>query len=213
MTEGMTPALPRFATLKALPEGYHLARRLDLESRQRFLLLNLGSLIPLIGGVILFFAVDRLLYALNVQPLLDVPLTDESRLLLSLVAVILVVILLGVHELCHGLAFEIFGAHPRYGVNLRKSVAYASAADYYLTRDAYLIVALAPLVLISLGTIILMALTGGGIRFVVALLGAVNAGSAVGDLWFSAVCVRYRKDLLVRDFGEGAELFSRQSGS
>jgi hypothetical protein len=58
-----------------------------------------------------------------------------------------------------------------------------------------------------------MALTGGDLRFVVGLMGAINAGSSVGDLWFAAVCLSHPRTLLVRDFGEGAELFTRRSGS
>jgi hypothetical protein len=205
--------VPRFAALKALPPGYALAHRLAIESRRTLLLLNLFSLIPLAVGTVVFFGVDQLLNALGVRPVLDVPLTDTTRLPLTILALVLVFVLLSVHELCHGLAFQTFGIRPRYGVNVRKGVAYASASDHFVTRDAYLIVALAPLVLITLGTVIGMAFTGGGLRFAVALMGTVNAGSAVGDLWFFGVCLRYPRTLLVRDYGDGAELFTRQSGS
>ncbi len=205
--------LPRFAALPSLPPGYQLAGKLTIDSRRTLILLNLYSLIPLFAAVVFFLGVDQLLNALNVRPALDAPMSDETRLLLVVVSLVLVILLLSVHELCHGLAFQLFGVRPRYGINLRKGVAYASAADHYLTRDAYLIVAMAPLVLISIGTVIGMALTGGGLRFVVGLMGTINAGSAVGDLWFFAVCMAYPRGLLVRDFGDGAELFTRQSGS
>jgi hypothetical protein len=207
------PDLPRFAALKALPPGYDLAGRLTLESLRTLILLNLLSLLPLLIGAACFLVVDRLLNALGVRPALDAPLTDQSRLLLALAAVALMIVVLSFHELCHGLAFQAFGAHPHYGINLSKGVAYASAKDYYLTRNAYLIVALAPLVIISIGTVILMALTGGDLRFVVGLMGAINAGSSVGDLWFFVVCVSHPRTLLVRDFGDGAELFTRRFDS
>jgi hypothetical protein len=86
-------------------------------------------------------------------------------------------------------------------------VAYASAVDSYMTRDAYLIVALAPLVVITIGSIIGMALTDGVLRFLIALMGTMNAGAAIGDLWFTIECLRQPSSLLVRDFGEGAELY------
>jgi hypothetical protein len=206
-------SVPRFAALKALPPSYVLAHRLVIESRRTLLLLNLFSLIPLAVGAVFFLGIDQLLNALGVRPVLDVPLSNTSRLPLTILALVLVFVLLSAHELCHGLAFQAFGIRPRYGVNVRKGVAYASASDHFVTRDAYLIVAMAPLALITLGTVIGMALTGGGLRFVVALMGTVNAGSAVGDLWFFGVCLRYPRTLLVRDYGDGAELFTRQSGS
>jgi hypothetical protein len=206
-------SLPRFAALRSLPPGYQLTRKLTLDSRRTLILLNLYSIAPLLVGVVFFLAIDQLLTASNVRPLLDIPMNDETRLLLILASLVLVFLLLSLHELCHGLAFQLFGVRPRYGINLSKGVAYASASDHYLTRDAYLIVAMAPLVVISLLTVTLMALTGGGLRFVVGLLGAINAGSSVGDLWFFGVCLRYPRSLLVRDYGDGAELFTRQSGS
>jgi hypothetical protein len=205
--------LPRFAALPSLPPGYQLARRLTIDSRRTLILLNLYSIAPLLVGAAFFLAVDQLLNALNVRPLLDLPMNDDTRLLLTLASLVLVFLLLSLHELCHGLAFQLFGVRPRYGINLSKGVAFASASDHYLTRDAYLIVAMAPLVVISILTVILMALTGGSLRFMVGLMGTINAGSSVGDLWFFGVCLRYPRSLLVRDFGEGAELFTRQSGS
>ncbi len=209
----MDTHLPRFAALGALPSGYQLAERLTIDSTRTLLLLNLYSIGPLLVGAAFFLGVDRLLYALNVTPLVDVPAGDEWRVLLAILSVVLVILLLSVHELCHGIAFQLFGARTRYGVNLSKGVAYASAADSYLTRDAYLIVAMAPLVLISIGTVILMALTGGGLRFVIGMLGTLNAGSSIGDLWFFVVCLRHPRSMLVRDFGDGAELFTRQFDS
>jgi hypothetical protein len=90
-------------------------------------------------------------------------------------------------------------------------VAYASAKEYYLTRDAYLVVALAPLVAISVVVAIGMGLTGGGLRFILALMGAANAGASIGDLWFTWECLRQPSDLLVRDYGDGAELYIRRA--
>ena len=197
--------LPRFAALDHLPPDYILSERLAIESRRTFVLLNLASLLPLAAGALCFWAVDRALQALNVSPLFTVP--SGNVLLTALIVIVLMFVVLSVHELCHGLVFQAFGAHPKYGIDLGKGVAFASAKESYFTRDAYLIVALAPLVIISMLCVIAMALTGGEARFVAALMGTINAGSAVGDLWFTLVCLRYPRDLLVRDFGDGAELF------
>jgi len=195
------------SALNALPPGYTFTERLEISSRKIFVLLNLVGLIPLFLGAIFFFGVDRLFAALRIMPLLSLPFDDTTRVLIAVLTAVLVVPLLSFHELCHGVAFQVFGAHPRYGVNFRKAVAYARADQYFLHRNGYIVVALTPLVVISILVFILMALTGGGLRFVVALMGAANAGGAVGDLWFTAVCLRYPNSLLVRDFGEGAELF------
>src|SRR5439155_21212498 len=114
----------------SLPPDYRLARRLTIESRRTLLLLNLYSLAPLLVGAIVFmFGAEQLLNALHVQPLLDAPMTDATRVPLAVLTVVLTILLLSVHELCHGLAFQLFGVRPRYGINLSKGVAYASASD------------------------------------------------------------------------------------
>jgi hypothetical protein len=200
--------LPRFTVLETLPADYLPVRRLEIDSRRTFALLNLLGLIPFFLGLLFFVAISILLNLLGLPPGPDI-LTEENRVTAAALTIIVTLIMLSVHELCHGLAFQALGARPRYGVNLRKFVAYASADGYFVTRDAYIIVALAPLVVISILTVLCLMLTGGGLRFIVALLGAANAGGAIGDLWFVLVCRRYPRDLLVRDFGEGAELYVR----
>jgi hypothetical protein len=197
--------LPRFGALKALPPGYRLAERLRIDSPRTFLLLNLFSLLPFAVGVVFFYGINLAVDRLGLRPQADLPAGVDVWS--PLVLLVLFVAMIVIHELCHGFAFMAFGAHPRYGLNLKMGVAYAAAPDDYLTRSAYIVVALAPLVVISIGSIILMALTAGGLRFLIALFGVINAGSAVGDLWFFAVILRHPPTLLVRDVGDGAELY------
>lgn len=203
---------PHFAALDNLPPGYRQVYRLDLESQRVLILLNLIGLALLGIGIVIFWGVDRILVAFGVPSGFN-PLRGAAPLGMALVILVALLAILSIHELCHGLAFQFFGARPRYGFNLRKGVAFASAEKYYLTRDAYLIVGLAPLVVITLFTILLMALTGGELRTVLELAGAMNVGGAVGDMWFAIVCRRYPWNLLVRDFGDGAELLLRSSAS
>jgi hypothetical protein len=210
-TDARSHANSAFFSLTALPAGYKLIRRLEIESARTFWALNVAALIPFAISFWMFSQVDRLLSSLYTVPEAGLVLGGIERIELSLLAIVLVIAMLSVHELCHGLAYRIFGAKPRYGVNLRKWVAYASAENYYLSRNAYIVVALAPLVILSLATLIGMALTGGIWRLVVILLGAANAGGAIGDLWFTWVCLRSPSTLLIRDFGDGAELYAPES--
>jgi hypothetical protein len=211
--ETADPHRTTFYALPSLPDGYHLARRLHLGSSAAWWALNLASALPLVLGLALFGLIDVLLSGLYRPPAAlspVVPFTEENSLWLALSTLVLIIVMLAVHEACHGLVFRHFGATVRYGVNLRKMVAFAAADGYYFSRNAYLVASLAPLVIISAATVILMALTGGTVRLVIMLLGAANAGGAVGDLWFSAVCRRYPPDLLVHDYGDGAELYVRE---
>lgn len=206
MTTQIRTHLPRFAALNALPPGYTPARRLTLESPQTVLVLNLFGLLSMALCGLILVGVDRLLNALNIAPLVTAPWNADPAPLGFLILVAFIAVL-AVHELCHGLGFRLFGARPRYGVNLSKGVAYASAGDYYLTRDAYLIAALLPLTLITIASLFLVLICGDWLRFTAGIVCAANAGGSVGDLWFVLVCRRFQPDLLVRDYGEGAELF------
>jgi hypothetical protein len=201
-----------FAALDNLPAGYQQVYQLNLESQRVLILLNLIGLALLGVGIVIFWGVDRLLVACGVPSGFN-PLNGATPVGMAIVILFALLAILSFHELCHGLAFQVFGARPRYGFSLRKGVAFASADKYYLTRDAYLIVGLAPLFVITLLTVLLMALTGGELRTVFELAGAMNVGGAVGDMWFVIVCRRYPWDLLVRDFGDGAELLLRSSAS
>lgn len=201
-------AIPRFAALDALPEGYRLVRRITLESPRLIAVLNLAGLALLIGAIVGYQLFYNLLRARGLAEGINL-LEGVHTLLFSLLSLLALLLMLAVHELIHGVTLALFGAEPRYGVNLQKGVAFAAADRHYLTRDAYTVVALAPLIVLTLLTAALMALTGGETNTLIALIGAANIGGSVGDLWFVSICQRFPPDLLARDFGEGAELYAR----
>jgi Putative zincin peptidase len=56
-----------------------------------------------------------------------------------------------VHELIHGLAFAAFGGNPRYGVGVKFLLpyAYVTAPRHHFSRNAFLVIGLAPLIVID----------------------------------------------------------------
>src|SRR5437764_12208542 len=104
MPGGFERKIQRFAALEHLPPGYELTRRLAIESRRTFFRLNFLSLLPLAGGALVFYGEDRLLEGLPVPTLFDMPMNDSNRLTLTVIAVILTLAMLSIHEICHGLA-------------------------------------------------------------------------------------------------------------
>lgn len=202
-----TPNVLGWRALSALPSHYRPVRRIEIDSFQVMFWLNIGGFVLIGVGVFIFGLLERTLPREGNNPLLGV-----TPLGMVALFVIGFVIMLTIHELFHGLGFSLFGAQPRYGVSLRKGVAFASAAHMYLPRSAYLVVALLPLVGISLISILILPLVSGETRTLVILIAAANVGGAVGDLWFTYICLRMPASLLIRDFGEGAELFLPVSG-
>lgn len=208
MTVSVQPEinLTRYGVLDTLPASYRLERRIELNSRDLLIWLNVAAFALMVAGFLLMSGVASLLDELRLPRGVN-PLEGITPLGMAVLLFVLVIVMLIVHELFHGLAFQSFGIKPRYGVNLAKGVAYASGEKYYVARDAYQIIGLAPLVGITLMAIIAMIFTSAETRTVIAMVAAANIGGSVGDIWFIRVIRRYPPHLLVRDFGEGAELF------
>ncbi|BCX09921.1 MAG: hypothetical protein KatS3mg066_3780 [Fischerella sp.] len=95
-----------------------------------------------------------------------------------------------IHELIHGVAFAAFGGSPRYGVSVKFFLpyAYATSPGTRFSRNAYLVIDLAPLVVIDLLCLVLVAIFPQA-----AWLGLVvvfNTSGASGDLWMATLLLR-----------------------
>ena len=111
-----------------------------------------------------------------------------------------------VHELIHGAFFWIF-SHSRPIFGLRSGYAYAAAPGWYFPRRQYLIIALAPLVLISILGMALVALVPAG-AIVAILVGVVaNAAGSVGDIWIAFLVIREPSKIVIEDLGDGFNIY------
>jgi hypothetical protein len=112
------------------------------------------------------------------------------------------------HELVHGLAMRLYGGRPRYGVGLAYFVfpyAYATAEDRF-TRNQFLVITLAPLVVLTLlGTPVMVAL---GLPWLAVPL-AANVGGAVGDVWMALTMLGYPSTVSVLDTRTGLSVYGR----
>jgi len=111
------------------------------------------------------------------------------------------------HELVHGAAMQLFGAHPQYGVLWKQFVIYATSPGYAFTRSQYLITTLAPLVILSLLAICaIWILAGSPWVLLFIFIAAVNVGGCVGDLWISVIILRYPSYTYVVDERDGVRI-------
>lgn len=148
----------------------------------------------------LFFAWARLW-----QPRIE---TLEVRILQMGAALIAVVSTIVLHELVHGLALRGYGARPKYGVLWKEGMFYATAAGYAFRRNAYIVIALAPLVGLSLvGMALLMLSLPGWLAWIVVFCTALNVGSAIGDMWLVRVALGYPPAAYVVDEKDGLRVF------
>lgn len=128
---------------------------------------------------------------------------DGSEGLLDLlVFIVLMAAIIFPHEFVHELAIRYFGGTPRYGVGFAHFVlpyAYATT-DHRFTRNQFIVVALAPLVVLTLIGGILMTVFQWA-WLIVPL--AANAGGAVGDLWMVLTLLSYPAHVRIEDSTTG----------
>lgn len=136
------------------------------------------------------------------------PASQGSIVVTSLWPVVLVLVgtlaAMVVHEGVHGLAMLPMGARPTFGAALVAKlmpVFYCTATGHRFTRRQFTLVAMAPLVVVSvlLGVLVVCAPMGGAW----AVVGGFHLGGCVGDL---AMTVRARREppgTLVEDRRDG----------
>lgn len=191
-----TKVIPRFTAHQA---------DLKLGSRRMTIGLNLAAILLLFFWGWLFL---RLAFWLRPSLLIEgsnlFALNTRVPWPVLLGAVIGVLVL---HELVHGFFFWHFtGERPRFGVGPLHF--YAAAPDWYLPRNQFVVVALAPLLILSLAGFILLALLP--IAWLPALLLAliVNASGAVGDLYVVARLLPAPRRALVQDTGSTMAVYT-----
>ena len=116
--------------------------------------------------------------------------------------------ILALHEAVHAAGVALLGHRPIFGAGLLHGMPYLStSANAVFRRDEFVAIALAPLVLISLAGIAVLRIVPGSSWLVLPL--AANAVGAVGDLTLTAVVLRYRRGVRIRDERTGITVLGR----
>ena len=158
--------------------------------------LLLGSML-LFGGTVVGFG----LLTFRLHPHSNL----SARLGLAEVAVALV-LTLAAHEGVHALVFAVFGGRPRFGAAMRGfiPVLMTRCPGAAFTRDQFLAVGLAPLVVLDVAGLLLL-LPDQTAPFGLSML-IINTAGAVGDLWMAAVLTQCHAWVLVHDTDLGFDV-------
>jgi hypothetical protein len=189
----------------SLPDGYHEVLYWTIqENPRRMILLQIVAVPLFILSIIVF---SSLAAGLGKLPS---PLTfGLGEIGIVILAIVLTIVL---HELAHGIVMQIFGAQPRYGALWKQAMFYATAPGYAFRRNDYIQIALAPFVILNVLAMLGIWLLSG--TFWVALLaigGIMNATGAVGDLWITAIVLRYPVTAYIIDEKDGIRVFLEKS--
>lgn len=193
---------------QTLPEGYRPIGTFDITTNPRLvLILNLVGLGIAAISAWVFSALLAWLRPQEAKTALAVEINSLGQLfgiILGLVA--LTALMMVLHEAAHGLFFWLFTrSRPQFAFKV--VYAYAAMPGWFFPRWHYLVIGLAPLGLLSLLGIGLMAVMPpqGFLALILFLVG--NAGGAVGDLWVMAWLMRQPPDVLAEDRGDAVTLY------
>jgi len=162
-------------------------------------------------GTVLFFLALGILDALYGSG--EYSLGFNRQLILAALASVFVYFgTLVLHEGVHGFFFWLFGGRPQYGVGSIGwffPYAYATSPGDPFTFFQMTTICLAPFVVLSVGSLVLMSLVPGlstlaGVAFV------TNFSGAIGDLWLVRQIWRFRKcrDLWMADVKDGLAIYT-----
>lgn len=198
---------------RTLPTGYTAVGDISLKQNRRlFILLNILGIPWFIFCAVFFIYVASRSGAFGAgnnsggSGQITITITNLLLALVILIATTFAVLVL--HELVHGLFFWLFTrSRPRFG--FKGAYAYAAAPGWYIPRPQFLIVGLAPLVLISLVGLLILSVTAPPVSLVFLVALILNATGAIGDLYMVVRLLFAPRDLLIEDEGEGIRWFAQ----
>ncbi len=137
-----------------------------------------------------------------------VSITGWRNFFVMIASLILMII---VHEAVHGLFMRLYGARPRFDILWHLGAAYATAPGYAFTRNQFIVIALAPLLGLSIVGVLLFAVLPPGLWLGLLIFLIFNVSGAVGDLWMTALCLRYPPSTMIMDEQDGIRVFVPES--
>jgi hypothetical protein len=106
---------------------------------------------------------------------------------------------LPLHELVHAAFVLLFGGRPTFGAGIKAGLPYLYVTNpgRRFTRNQFLAIALAPLVVIDVAALALVVVHPGWTWAAVAFV--ANTSGAVGDIWVFGLLLRFPPSALVED--------------
>ena len=188
---------------ESLPQGYREILSVDLQKNKKLMLLVNGIAIVLAG---LMLAVGIRL--VPVSTLFDMSAGMGAYFARFGVLLASLVLYMVLHELTHAAAMKLCGTKKvRFGFT--GMYAFAGSDDYY-PKLPYIAIALAPIVLLGIIIAVVNALVPESWFWVVYIVQITNISGAGGDLYVTLRFAALPGDILVRDYGVGMHIYSKE---
>ncbi len=180
---------------------------IDLQKNKKLMLL--------VNGIALVIMLAMIIPVLFVVPISTVfggeSLQGIERILMPLIKLIAILAALAVyivlHELVHGICMKaITKVKPRYGFT---GIYAFAASDAYFGKGAYLLIALAPVLLWGVVLAVLLPFIPTSWFWVVYFVQIQNISGAAGDMYVTYRMLRMPKDILVFDSGTAMKVYAK----
>lgn len=167
---------------QVLPLNYHPSGKFDLKSKKQIIILNLVGLVLLIFSIWFFGWLANFLRGSSATSF-SFQISSMSTALIAIGKLLLtIVFVLVLQEGIHALFFWVY-SRQKPVVGFKGAYAYAAMPGWYFPRNQFMVIGIAPLIVISLiGVLFLAILPISSINLVLVAL-VINTSGAVGDLF------------------------------
>jgi predicted metal-dependent HD superfamily phosphohydrolase len=188
---------------KELSAEYIYAGRLDLGERNNGILVNLAGL-----ALLFVFGWFFVQLAGIIRPeITETGFFDVLQGMEPLYLLVGLFVVLIVHELLHGLFYWIYTRErPEFGFRL--VYAYASAPDWYMPRNQFVVTGLAPVVGLTLAGFIMLPLIPQAFVAELLALMSFNAAASVGDMVMTGWLLSKPETSMARDSGTWIDIYT-----
>lgn len=189
----------KMKSTRSLPDGYSEVLSIDMsENRRSFITVNVISLVIAVAMLVPF-----MIYLVT-----NIASADYKTLLIDAALIIAgSVVYTVLHELTHALFIIFFGCkRPSFG--FKGFFAY-TRADFYFSKFAYTVIALAPVVILGIILGVLTAVLRDSLFPVFYLISVINLSGAAGDFYVIARILPLPRDILVYDTGTAMRVYSQ----
>lgn len=191
-------------SFSALPGDYKEIVSIDLQKNKKLMLL-----VNVIAVIIAVAMVVPAAFVVPISALFDMSHGLGKYAIRFGALLVLMVVYMVLHELVHGAAMKICGTKKiKYGFT--GMYAFAGSDEYYDKRG-YIFIALAPVILWGAVLAVVNCLVPTEWFWVVYLLQVMNISGAAGDLYVTVKFLPLPKDILVKDYGVGMTVYTKQA--
>jgi hypothetical protein len=163
------------------------------------------SLVLFIAGTVFFVGLNLLAFHWQYHVWLA-PLSVWGVVFWIIINVIGYIVILPLHELIHGICFILWGGKPHFGAHLPLAI-YCGAREQLFRRNHYLVVGLAPLIVLTLlGIVVTLLQPGIASYLLLAFIG--NFSGAAGDIMVAQRIAHLPANILLEDTETGYTAWS-----